>query len=156
MLSIDVIFSYDLNLFVPVRTRATNDLSVCVKGCIYWVNFLNNQRSAYHLTSKDNVKAPVEFINHHWHFIIWKGEQGYVTNLLCLIEKHQFGTRWYNKQEPSLISPLTLLDPPLAYDSPSMGTDTNSPPCGESEDDTPTRRNYNNEVLAQRAKLFIT
>jgi hypothetical protein len=159
MSSIDIQFTYDPHLYVPVRTWDTDDLSAWVKDWVYWVTYQNNLHSAYHLLSDNGAEAPVEFINHQWHFLVWKDKQGYLTNQECLIKKHQYHTRWYDKREPSLISPLEPREPLPAYDSPPMDSSSNQESMHEETDEDIEVRhgiNYDNEVLAQCAKLFTT
>jgi hypothetical protein len=130
-----------------------------VKDQVYWVTYQNNLHSAYHLLSDDGAEAPVEFINHWWHFLVWKDEQGYLTNCECLIEKYQYQTRWYNEREPSPISPLEPQEPPPAYDSLPADSSSNQESAHEESDgDIEVQHgiNYDDEVLAQRAELFTT
>jgi hypothetical protein len=90
---------------------------------------------------------------------VWKDEQGYLTNRECLIEKHQYRTGWYDERALSPISPLEPREPLLAYYSP-LAESTSNPQSAHKtlDEDIKVRHgiNYDDEVLAQRAKLFTT
>jgi hypothetical protein len=158
MSSIDIQFTYDPYLYIPIQTQNTDNLSAWVKDRVYWITYQNDLHSAYHLLSDDGVEAPVKFINHWWHFLIWKNKQGYLTNHECLIKKYQFHTGWYDEHKPSPISPLEPWEPLPAYDSPPTESSEESQQHHKSDKDIVIWQgiNYDDEVLAQHAELFTT
>jgi hypothetical protein len=135
MMSLKFEFSFDPHIYIPVQMCEVNDLSARVKGQAYWITYQDNRRSAYHILSDNGVEAPIEFTNHRWYFLMWKPDQGYLTNPSCLIEKHQLGTGWYSEQERPPILPLSPQEPPPAYNSPATESSNSNPPYEESDED---------------------
>ena len=67
---------FDRGKFLNLHPCTSDNLPAHIKGAVYWVEFGNENQSAYHVRDSEGNEYPVEFINDQWYQLTW-GASGY-------------------------------------------------------------------------------